>query len=99
MTDAPIIETGYENLNPVEEAVSQRRSVRAFLPDPVLQENVAYLFYYWRARLRWPLRLLGVLGPSGAGKTTLLVALQYKPRKQPTHNMIHLNLQQHLHSP
>ena len=41
MTDAPIIETGYENLNPVEEAVSQRRSVRAFLPDPVPEETVA----------------------------------------------------------
>lgn len=40
MTDAPIIETGYENLNPVELAVSQRRSVRGFLPDPVPHETV-----------------------------------------------------------
>ena len=45
MTDAPIIETGYENLNPVEEAVSQRRSVRAFLPDPVSEETIARILY------------------------------------------------------
>lgn len=45
MTDAPIIETGYENLNPVEEAVSQRRSVRAYLPDPVPEETIARILY------------------------------------------------------
>ena len=45
MTDAPIIETGYQNLNPVEEAVSQRRSVRAFLPDPVSEETIARILY------------------------------------------------------
>lgn len=45
MTDAPIIETGSENLNPVEEAVSQRRSVRAFLADPVSEELVARILY------------------------------------------------------
>lgn len=45
MTDAPIIETGYQNLNPVEEAISQRRSVRAFLPDPVSEETIARILY------------------------------------------------------
>ena len=45
MTDAPIIETGYQNLNPVEEAVSQRRSVRAFLPDPIFEETIARILY------------------------------------------------------
>jgi hypothetical protein len=29
--------------------------------DPELYERLEYLFYYWRARLRWPLRLIGVL--------------------------------------
>jgi nitroreductase len=45
VTDAPIIETGYQNLNPVEEAISQRRSVRAFLPDPVSEETIARILY------------------------------------------------------
>lgn len=40
MTRAPIIETGYADLNPVEIAVSQRRSLRGFLPDPVPMETV-----------------------------------------------------------
>ena len=35
MTIAPTIFTGYANLNAVEDAVSQRRSLRGFLPDPV----------------------------------------------------------------
>ena len=39
-TEAPIIETGFADLNTVEDAVSQRRSVRAFKPDPVPLETV-----------------------------------------------------------
>ena len=37
------------------------RRYDSFLPDPTAQENLAYLGYYWRARLRWPFRLVGVL--------------------------------------
>ncbi len=40
MNKAPIIESGYDDLNPVEEAVSQRRSLRGFLPTPVPIETV-----------------------------------------------------------
>ena len=29
--------------------------------EPDSRERLAYLFYYWRARLRWPIRLLGIL--------------------------------------
>ena len=36
------------------------RRYDAMLPDPTSQENLSYLFYYWRARLRWPFRLVGV---------------------------------------
>ena len=45
MINAPTIETGYDTLNPVEEAISQRRSVRAFLPDPVSTETIARILY------------------------------------------------------
>ena len=38
---APQIPLPVDGLNPVEEAVGQRRSVRAFLPDPVPRETVA----------------------------------------------------------
>lgn len=41
MTDtAPLIPLPVSDLNPVEEAVGQRRSVRAFKPDPVPRETV-----------------------------------------------------------
>ena len=40
MNRPPFIECGYENLNPVEGAVSQRRSLRGFLPTPVPVETV-----------------------------------------------------------
>ena len=35
MTDAPLIDVGHTGLNPVEDAVSQRRSLRGFLREPV----------------------------------------------------------------
>ena len=40
MSDAPIIATGYDDLNPVEETISQRRSLRGFLPKPVPTETI-----------------------------------------------------------
>jgi len=41
-----------------------------FAIDPGAKENFAYLLYYWRARLRWPIRLVGVL-------LLLLLAFRY----------------------
>ena len=35
MSEIPYLETGYSDLNPVEEAVSQRRSLRGFTDQPV----------------------------------------------------------------
>lgn len=40
MNKAPFIETGYDDLNPVEDAVSQRRSLRGFLPTAVPRETI-----------------------------------------------------------
>ena len=40
MNTIPMIETGYSKLNPVEDAVSQRRSLRGFLDKPVDREIV-----------------------------------------------------------
>ena len=40
---------------------SHRRMIFFASVDPELAERLAYIFYYWRARLRWPLRLVGVL--------------------------------------
>lgn len=37
---APYVDTGYSDLNAIEDAVSQRRSVRGFLPDPIPRETV-----------------------------------------------------------
>ncbi|MDA0342453.1 MAG: nitroreductase [Proteobacteria bacterium] len=45
MSEAPIIETGYDDLNPVEEAISQRRSLRGFLPTPVPRETIERILY------------------------------------------------------
>lgn len=39
-SEAPIIYTTHADLNPVERAVSQRRSLRGFLPRPVPMETV-----------------------------------------------------------
>ena len=40
MNTIPMIETGYSKLNAVEDAVSQRRSLRGFLDKPVDREIV-----------------------------------------------------------
>ena len=40
MSTAPFIETGYDGMNTVEELISQRRSLRGFLSDPVPVETV-----------------------------------------------------------
>jgi nitroreductase len=44
-SEAPWIETGYDDLNPVERAVSQRRSLRGFRPDPVPMETVRRILH------------------------------------------------------
>ena len=38
-----------------------RKFEELFSLEPDTRERLAYLFYYWRARLRWPLRFLGLL--------------------------------------
>ena len=38
-----------------------RRWEQFFALNPESRDNFMYLAYYWRARLRWPLRLVGVL--------------------------------------
>lgn len=45
MTDAPFIETGYDDLNPTELMVSQRRSLRGFLPTPVPMETIGRILH------------------------------------------------------
>ena len=45
MTDAPYIATGYEDLNPTEELISQRRSLRGFLPTTIPMETIERILY------------------------------------------------------
>ena len=40
---------------------ASRKWDNAFAVEPDSRERLMYLLYYWRARLRWPIRLVGVL--------------------------------------
>ena len=45
MNNAPKIETGLTSLNTVEEAISQRRSLRGFLNKPVEREVIERILF------------------------------------------------------
>ncbi len=88
MNDAPNIDVRHSGLNPVEEAVSQRRSLRGFLPKPVPETLVRRILELaGRAPSGTNMQpwLCHVLtGPALARLTSALLAASSDPEKRNT---------------
>jgi len=53
MIEAPIIETDYDDLNPIEEVISQRRSLRGFPANPAPREIIERIRHLAGRRAKW----------------------------------------------